>query len=230
MSKIDVIMPTYNQCYYLQRAISHILDQTFQDFTYIIVNDGSRDETANVLQRYNDIKKVKIITNEKNKGLPASLNIGHSAGDSPYCMWISTDNISFPNQLEKLYEKITKEDLDFVQSLWIAEIEKTGQIFYQDVRKIKDNWGMGTIGGSFLYKREVWEAYKYDEGLQCVEDLKFYLQAYLHPFKFGHVDENLMKYFVQPNSLSGREDMSKHQSLMNKIYEDVIRPNKEKTK
>jgi glycosyltransferase involved in cell wall biosynthesis len=228
MAEIDVIMPTYNQCDYLHRSITHILSQTFQDFCFIIVNDGSKDETKNILTKYEKNDKIKIIHNDKNKGLPASLNIGHAAGNSPYCTWVSTDNISFPDQFEKLYHKITKDNLDFVQSPWVAEIEKTGQIFYQDVRKIKSNWGMGTIGGSFLYKRIVWETYKYDEELQYVEDLKFYLQAFLHPFKFGHVEENLMKYYVQSNSLSGREDMSKHQALMDKIYQDVIKPKMEK--
>jgi len=229
MSEIDVIMPTYNQCDFLKRAIDHILSQTLKYFTFIIVNDGSKDDTAKVLDEYKD-ERIKVITNEKNRGLPATLNIGHANGKSPYCTWVSTDNISYPNQLEKLYEKMIKDDLDFVQSLWFAKNEKTGQIWHQDTRRIKDNWGMSTIGASFLYKRIVWETYHYDENLQCVEDLKFYLQAFLHPFKFGHVDEELMEYFVQPNSLSGREDMNKHNDLIQGIYDSVILPNKHKLK
>jgi len=223
MSQIDVIMPTYNHASFLQRAIDAILDQTFTDFTFIIVNDGSQDNTKEILDKCSD-KRIEIIHNEKNKGLPASLNIGHVAGGSPYCTWVSSDNISYKNQLEVLYDYITKNNLDFVQSRWISKKEKTGEIFYQDVRKIKDNWGMATIGASFLYKRLVWETYKYDENLQCVEDLKFYLQAYLHPFKFGYIEDFLMEYHIQPNSLSGREDMSKHNALIQKIYKDVIEP------
>jgi len=230
MTQIDVIMPTFNQCEFLKRAVDHILAQTFRDFTFIIVNDGSTDNTKNVLEEYKKIKNIVIIDNEKNKGLPSSLNIGHRNGDSPYCTWVSTDNVSYPSQLEELHKKITKGDLDFVQSLWVAKNVETGQIYHQDIRRHTENWGMGNLCASFLYKRKVWETYKYDEEMQTVEDLKFYLQAKLHPFKFGHVDIELVEYYIQGNSLAGRTPLSekKHKdnwtNLMSKIYKEVIEP------
>jgi glycosyltransferase involved in cell wall biosynthesis len=225
MPKIDIILPTYNQVDYLDRAINSIMDQDFKDFKFIIVNDGSQDATSEKLKSYNGKdERIVIIDNAVNKGLPAALNIGHSQGNSPYCTWVSTDNISYKHQYQLLYDKIIEDDYDFVQSKWIVKIgDKI--IARQDIRTCHDNWGYGNLCPSFLYKRKVWMEYKYDESMLCTEDLKFYLQAYLHPFKFGHVDEFLMEYYIQPNSLTKRGNPKrKHSNMLNEIYKTVIVP------
>lgn len=222
MSKIDVIMPTYNQAYFLKAAIPSILNQEFQDFTLIIVNDGSKDNTIDELKKYQD-GRIKVISYEKNKGLPYALNYGHKNGDSPYCTWVSTDNISYKNHLAELLKVIEKDNYDFVQGKWIAKDgEKT---YYQDIRKCNDNWGYANLSPCFLYKRKVWETYNYDENMLCAEDLKFYLQAFLHPFKFGYSDEFLMEYYMQPNSLTVRGNPNrKHEDMLKEIYKTVILP------
>ena len=73
-------------------------------------------------------------------------------------------------------------DCDFVQSAWqkILNSEKT----IVNSGKGHGTWGFGNLGPSFLYKRKVWETYHYDEDAMMIEDLKFYLQACCHPFKF----------------------------------------------
>ena len=144
MSKIDVIMPTYNQWEFLYGAIAHILAQTFGDFTFIIVNDGSVDKTSDILREYEQIKRIKIVTNKRNKGLPASLNIGHAAGDSPYCTWISTDNNEYPVFLEQLYKTITEGGYDFVQGCYIVK-SQTCTFSYNKPWENKSNWGYGCL-------------------------------------------------------------------------------------
>lgn len=196
---IDVILPTYNQSEFLNRSINAILDQTFKEFNLIIVNDGSTDETANILKQY-DQKNILIYTQE-NKKLPASLNIGHSLGKNPYCTWISTDNISYNNQLEKLFDFIVKNDFDFVQSLWHKT--KNNETVTINASSNIGPFKVGNLGASFLYKREVWDKFKYDENLIGVEDTKFFLDIkYKSNFKTGFLDEPLVHYFVQPNSMS----------------------------
>ena len=225
MAKIDVIMPTYNQSEFLLRAIPTILEQEFTDFEFFIVNDGSCDKTKSILDEKFSGKdgRLKIIHLEKNSGLPSALNIGHRAGNSEYCTWVSTDNISYKNQLKELYYCITRGNYDFVQSRWysVKGDEKTPK----NILNCKDNWGFGNLCPSFLYKRLVWETYKYDENMLCTEDLKFYLQAFLHPFKFGYSDEYLMEYYVQPNSLtSHRNPKRSARSMLHEIYQTVVLP------
>ena len=227
MSKIDVILPTYNQELFLDISIPAILNQEFKDFTFIIVNDGSKDNTIAKLMAYASCdNRIKVIDCEINRGLPAALNIGHEAGNSEYCTWISTDNISYPNYLLELYKKI-EEGFDFVQSFYFVK-DKSGKKSFRDIRTFHDNWGYGNLTPSFLYKRGVWETYKYDENLQYVEDLKFYLQAFLHPFKFGFVEKTLVEYLCHSDSMTAKvhANLKEHDLRLNKIYEQVIKPHK----
>src|SRR5574343_896905 len=73
--KISIILPAYNHGKLIRKSVNTILNQFFTDFELIIVNDGSTDETGEYLKTLTD-ERIKIITNETNKGLPASLNIG----------------------------------------------------------------------------------------------------------------------------------------------------------
>lgn len=228
MSKIDIILPTYNQVDYLDRAINSIMDQNFKDFKFIIVNDGSKDSTSEKLKSYSGKdERIIIVDNIDNRGLPAALNIGHAKGISPYCTWISTDNIAYKHQYQSLYDKIIEDNYDFVQSMWI--VKRGNETLKTDIRGCKDNWGYANLCPSFLYKRKVWESYNYDENMLCVEDLKFYLQAFLHPFKFGFVEDYLMEYYVQSNSLTFRGNPKRrHKDMLKEIYQTVILPHEQK--
>ena len=73
--KVTVLMSVYNGERYLREAIDSILNQTYKDFEFLIINDGSTDRTKEILDSYND-RRIKIITNKKNIGLTKSLNNG----------------------------------------------------------------------------------------------------------------------------------------------------------
>ncbi len=225
MAEIDVILPTYNQKDFLSRAIEAILAQEFKDFLFIIVNDGSSDGTTEELnEKYANIdSRMIIIHNGKNKGLPSALNIGHAAGQSPYCTWVSTDNVSYPNQLKLLHENMVSGDYDFVQSAWQGIGNGPSKVVNSG--KGKGTWGFGNLGPSFLYKRKVWETYHYDESAMTVEDLKFYLQARYHPFNFKVIDDCLVDYYYQPNSLTVKGNPKRrHREMMDEIYRIVVAP------
>ena len=230
MSQIDVIMPTYNQKDFLDRAINCILDQEFKDFSFIIVDDGSIDGTSRILdEKYGKLdRRITVIHNETNRGLPASLNIGHSHGNSSYCTWVSTDNFSYKNQLRVLYECITKNNYDFIQSLWRGiEGSRITGVYNSSPKEC--NCISGNLCPSFMYHRKVWETYHYDENMMTVEDLKFFLQACYHPFKFGFVDECLLDYYYQPNSLTVKRNPKRaYQDMMDEIQRTIIAPHQKK--
>jgi glycosyltransferase involved in cell wall biosynthesis len=101
MSKVNIILPVYNGGEYINDAVSSILNQTFSDFTLYIINDGSTDNTLDVLNLFTD-KRVHILSNDGNKGLIYSLNRGlECSKGGEYIARMDADDISLPNRLEE---------------------------------------------------------------------------------------------------------------------------------
>lgn len=97
MPKISIILPTYNGQQYIGEAIESIIEQTFQDWELIIVDDCSSDNTLDIIRKYEkqDLR-IKVIHNDVNKKLPASLNIGFKYAKGMYLTWTSDDNMYLP--------------------------------------------------------------------------------------------------------------------------------------
>ena len=102
---ISVVMAAYNEERNIGRAIESILHQTFSEWELIIVNDGSRDATTDVVQHYakND-SRIRLVINSKNLGLPASLNIGIGLAKAEIIARADADDINLPERFAKQYE------------------------------------------------------------------------------------------------------------------------------
>jgi len=100
MPLVSVVMSVFNCEEYVGKAIESIINQTFNDLEFIIVNDGSEDGTLDILEKYwkND-KRIKIITQE-NKGLTKSLNIGISNSSGKYIARQDADDFSYPERID----------------------------------------------------------------------------------------------------------------------------------
>ena len=98
--RVSVFMPVYNAGKDLAEAIQSILDQTYRDFEFVIVNDGSTDTSLQTLQQYTD-PRIRLINNDGNKGLIASLNIGLETCQGEYIVRMDQDDISLPQRIEK---------------------------------------------------------------------------------------------------------------------------------
>ncbi|MBQ9752766.1 MAG: glycosyltransferase family 2 protein [Paludibacteraceae bacterium] len=101
--KISVIMPVYNIEAYVGDAIDSIINQTFTDWELIVVNDGSKDRTAEVVQEYVD-KRIIFIDNATNKKKPACLNQAISIARGDYFIIMDGDDVSCLDRLQKKYD------------------------------------------------------------------------------------------------------------------------------
>ena len=97
---ITVLMAVYNGEKYLREAIESILTQSYTDFEFLIINDGSSDRTEEIIVSYND-ERIRYIKNDKNLKLIASLNKGLDLAKGEYIARMDADDISLPNRLEK---------------------------------------------------------------------------------------------------------------------------------
>ncbi len=97
--KISVVMAVYNGESYLSQAIESILKQTYQDFEFIIINDGSKDHTWEIIQHYKSQDSRIISIFQENIGLTKSLNKGIQVAKGQYIVRQDADDISYLNRL-----------------------------------------------------------------------------------------------------------------------------------
>lgn len=96
--KVSVLMPVFNGGNYLKASIESILSQDFPDFEFLIVNDGSTDNTAQIISSYPD-RRIRTINNGHNLGLVSSLNTGIDNARGKYIVRMDSDDISFKKRL-----------------------------------------------------------------------------------------------------------------------------------
>lgn len=97
---VTVLMPVYNGEKYLREAVGSILGQTLTDFEFLILDDGSTDSSAEIIQSYSD-PRIRLIRNERNRGISAVLNQGLELASSELIARMDADDISYPDRLEK---------------------------------------------------------------------------------------------------------------------------------
>lgn len=143
--KISVIMAVYNGEKYLRESIESILNQTYKDFEFIIVDDGSTDQTGELLKEHqrND-PRVKIITNSQNIGLTKSLNKAIRIAKGRYIARQDGDDVSLSQRLEKQIEFLKKNPEIKILGTFAYGINQKGELLRKEIppvspQKVKKN-------------------------------------------------------------------------------------------
>lgn len=97
---VSVLLPVYNGELYLEESLNSVLNQTYKNYEIIIINDGSTDNTSNILRRISS-EKILIINNKINVGLISSLNLGIEIANGEYIARMDSDDICLPQRIEK---------------------------------------------------------------------------------------------------------------------------------
>lgn len=119
-------MPVYNAQKYLREAIDSILQQTFTNFEFLIIDDGSTDASVDIIRSYTD-PRIKFVQNEKNFGITFTLNRGISLADTEYIARMDADDVSHPERLEKQYQYALANPECALISTWVRQISDDGQ-------------------------------------------------------------------------------------------------------
>lgn len=206
--KVSVVLPTFNQSKYLLGAIQSVLNQTNQDFEFIIVNDGSTDETAQLLARINH-PKIHVIT-QSNQGLPAALNAGFAVARGEYWTWTSTDNIVSANWLEELVNALDQAPAEIGYAFsFYAVMDENEKILYvnRDQRFDLPTLLMRHRGNaSFLYRSDLAKKVGlYDVSLAYAEDLDMWVRM-AEVTRAVHVESVLYYYRQHSHSMTTQQD------------------------
>jgi glycosyltransferase involved in cell wall biosynthesis len=136
---VSVVIPTYNRAHLLVRSIQSVLNQSYQDFEIIVVDDGSTDNTEEVIKSFND-ERVKYIRHEGNKGNAAARNTGIKVAKGEYVAFQDSDDEWLPKKLEK-------------QVNLLRSLPETFAVVYSGFYKIVDGEKF-YIPSSEIYPRE----------------------------------------------------------------------------
>lgn len=121
--KVSVIVPTYNRANVIGRSIKSALDQTYQDFEILIVDDGSTDETFCAVEPLLQLPQVRYLRHEKNKGSQAARNTGIKSARGDYIAFLDSDDTWIPEKTELQLDALDKRGADCVVVTGIWKIQ-----------------------------------------------------------------------------------------------------------
>lgn len=216
---VSIVLPCYNGAGHLAQSIESVIAQTFTDWELIIVNDCSKDNSLEIMQRYAEKdSRIKVVNNDVNLKLPASLNRGFSFAKGKYLTWTSHDNRMGETMLEEFVAYLDEHpEIGLVTANYAAFSLSTGEQLYEV--SMDDPHGRlphhNTICYAFMYRREVLETVGgYDEKLFLVEDYEYWIKIWLK-YRIGKVDKVLYYTGVGDETLT----MSRKKEIAQKLLE-----------
>ena len=225
--KVSIILPVYNGARYVGRSIESVLNQTYKNLELIIVNDGSTDNTEEIIGIYaTQDERIRIINNEANQRLPRSLNIGFAQATGDYYSWTSDDNSYKPEAIENMVNVLNnRPDIDLVYADY-SMINMDGTLIRKvqnaDPDEIKFRC---VVGACFLYTKKIAKLVgEYNPDMYLAEDYEYWIRCYKYG-KFIHINDNLYYYGVHDGNLtSTRQKEIRHQAYyaMNYHFDFLI--------
>jgi glycosyltransferase involved in cell wall biosynthesis len=197
---VSIIIPTYNRSRLIARAVKSVLNQTYQNFELIIVDDGSTDGTKEVVAGFND-ERIRYVRHEKNKGEAAARNTGIKAAKCNYIAYQDSDDEWLPEKLAKqmkLLENAPPEVGVIYTGFWKTENHRKTYIPFSWVSQKNGDIHKELLKGNFigspvvLIKKECFDRVGlFDERLRNLVDWEMWLRISKH-YHFRCVDEPLV--------------------------------------
>jgi len=223
--EITVLMPNYNNAPFLKEAIDSILNQTFKQFIFLIIDDGSTDNSISIIKSYND-NRIRLIEKEKNSGIVDALNIGLSETKTKYAIRMDGDDISDKNRLKELYNFMEKNPGIGVCGSNIETFGTTNDLwaYSTDKNKIKARliFNAGVGHASCIYRMEVFKKHNihYSKKHPYMEDLDLFSRL-KHFTEFGNIPSTLYRYRILTHNSTVKNRDTIFQRYRN-IYKDIL--------
>ncbi len=211
---VSVVMPTYNRIGLLPRAIDSILNQTYDNFEFIIVDDGSNDGTKELLKTYaQSDPRIKILTNEKNMGISYSRNRGTDAAKGKYVAIMDSDDYSEATRFEKHVAYLEQHDDVVALNALYYEMGKENNGYnnwvpparFDFIFHLKNYFtNISFFRTDFVRKHNI----RYNEKMMSSEDYDFWAQIFMKGGKLRMLNEQLIR-------------LRRHQSNSKEYYDQI---------
>ncbi|TFB10608.1 glycosyltransferase family 2 protein [Candidatus Marinimicrobia bacterium MT.SAG.3] len=207
-------MAVYNKEEYVAKSIESMLNQSFSNFEFIIVDDGSNDNSPDIIKKYaKQDSRISLIQNDANLGLPVSLNIGINAARGKYIARQDADDISKPDRLEEQL-KIMENNRDIAllgaadELLDIDDIVFSKQTYdegpnspnHQNIIKTLENKGGYIFAhGSAFYRKEVVKKIGgYEKTFIYSQDIELWWRFHKNNYKIAYLNKTLYSQRIVP--------------------------------
>jgi len=228
--KVSVIIPTYNRAHLVGRAIRSVLNQTYQDFEIIVVDDHSTDNTEEVVKSFND-PRIRYIRHEKNRGGSAARNTGIRAARGEYIAFLDDDDYWLPTKVEKqisLFEQ-APADVGMVYSGFALVNPSCSRIYglhkprCRGRLSAKEIFSWITTTSTMMVRKDfLIQIGGFDERLSVFEDPDLRIRL-AQICRFDYIDEVQVLYGPQGNpcpevvSKASTHFLDKHKHLINEL-------------
>lgn len=236
MIKLSIIVPVYNVEKYLERCLNSLINQTLKEIEIICVNDGSTDNSLQILEKFaGQDKRIRII-NQKNKGLSGARNTGIKLVQGEYFGFLDSDDWVDLDYFEKLYKRAKECDAD----ISLGDFIRKGKFKHKIRLKLnKEEEFVGDndkfYGSQFyhfpcvwnkIYRTKKFNDLRFIEGIYF-EDGPYTIQALHRANKIVTCCDTYLYYFVNPNSIVRTLNKKKEQDMYNssKFILNYIRDN-----
>lgn len=198
--KITVVMAVYNGEKYIKESIECVLQQTFQDFELLVINDGSTDGSVSVVESFQD-ERIRLIHNEKNSGILFTRNRGLQEARGTYVAVLDCDDLCSPNRLEIQYNFLESNPDIAVCGTWGIMIDENGTVFGHEIMPETDKnlvsiamlFTNQFIHSSVLYRKEIAVQAGGYTGVNGCEDFGLFSRISIH-HKMANIPEFITKY------------------------------------
>jgi glycosyltransferase involved in cell wall biosynthesis len=214
--RVGVVMPVYNAAKHLRQGLDSLMGQTYKDFEVLAINDGSTDESRQILGEYSDkFGNVRIFDFPRNHGVAKALNLGLMVSRSEYVARMDADDVCVP---ERLFEQVSyldiHRDIGVVGSRFISMDEALLRVIWDnsdiplDPDSIKKEMDKRCCIGhpTVMMRRRVIEVvggYSEDESTKHAEDYDLWLRV-VQKFKVANMDSCLLLHRVHGNQMSSK--------------------------
>ena len=224
---VTVLMPVYNGEKYLKEAVESILNQTFRDFEFLIIDDGSTDKSAEIIKSFNDTR-IRLESNGTNLGLIKTLNNGLEMAKGKYIARMDCDDISLPKRLSVQVNFMEKHSEIGVCGSWVKIIGLKQEFINKYPQNHEEArayllFNTPLAHPSVIVRKEVMEKHnlEYDENYKHAEDYELWSRI-IDYTKISNIPKVLLHYRMHHESVS-KKNSSEQAEISNKIRSKLLK-------
>lgn len=217
--KVSIVMPAFNSSKYIRQTIDSVLGQTFDNFELIIVDDGSVDDTANIVSEYTSRDSRVKYFYQKNRKQAAARNYGVSLAVGTYIAFIDSDDLWVKNKLSLMVEAFESGEQDLLFSgcyIFSEDFDEDKFQYYDSMRVVEATYHGFSGVRSFLeynrvpmstvlVRRQIFSELSFDEVYVPAEDYHLWLRMLLSGYKLRSLPDPLVAYRMHDSSSSAQD-------------------------